>query len=64
MKTPNTFVIHFHLLFSKGKYMDVYRAEVIFLIPIEEMAFFFFSDIILCCIIGYGVVSVSKGSNK
>ncbi len=39
--------------FPKGKTdMDVYRAEVTFLIPIGEMDFFFFS-IILCCIIGY-----------
>ncbi len=45
--------------------MDVYRAEVTFLIPIiGEMDFFFFSVIILCCIIGYCVISVSKGSNK
>ncbi len=44
--------------------MDVYKAEVTFLIPIEEMEFFFFGIIILCCIIGYCVVSVSKGSNK
>ncbi len=35
-----------------------------FLIPIGEMDFFFFSIIILCCIIGYGVISVSKGRNK
>ncbi len=42
--------------------MDVYRA--LFLIPIGEMDFFFFSIIILCCIIGYCVISVSKGSNK
>ncbi len=28
------------------------------------MDFFFFSIIILCCIIGYGVISVSKISNK
>ncbi len=42
--------------------MDVYRAEVTFLIPLE-MDFFFFSIIILCCI-GYCVISVSKGSNK
>ncbi len=35
-----------------------------FLIQIEEMDFFFFSIIILCCIIGYCVISVSKGSNK
>ncbi len=44
--------------------MHVYRAEVTFLIPIEEMDFSFFSIIILCCIIGYCVISVSKGSNK
>ncbi len=42
---------------------DVYRADV-FLIPIEEMDFFFFSIIILCCIIAYCVISVSEGSNK
>ncbi len=36
-----------------------------FFIPIGEMAFFFFSIIIIvCCIIGYGVIYVSKGSNK
>ncbi len=44
--------------------MHVYRAEVTFLIPIEEMDFFFFSNIILSCIIGYCVISVSKVSNK
>ncbi len=45
--------------------MDVYRAAVTFLISIGEMDFFFFSIIIiLCCIIGYCVISVSKGSNK
>ncbi len=44
--------------------MHVYRAEVTFLIPIEEMDFFFFSIIILSCIIGNCVISVSKGSNK
>ncbi len=59
--------IYFLLLFSKGKYtdMDVYRADVTFLIPIGEMDFFLFIImIILCCIIGYCVISVSKGSNK
>ncbi len=73
-------MIYFHLLYSKGKYMDVYRAEVTFffynstffivqqsklytssqysmlrspfLIPEGEMAFFFFSIIVLFCIIG------------
>ncbi len=35
-----------------------------FLIPEGEMAFFFFSIIILFCIIGYRVISVSKGRNK
>ncbi len=44
--------------------MDVYRADVTFLIPLGEMDFCFFSSIILCCIIGYCVISVSKGSNK
>ncbi len=43
--------------------MDVYRAEVTFLIPMAEMDFFF-CIIILSCIIGYCVISVSKGSNK
>ncbi len=38
--------------------MDVYRADVTFLIPIGEMDFFFFIIIILCCIIGYCVISV------
>ncbi len=42
--------------------MDVYRAEVTFLITIGEMDFF--SIIILFCIIGYCVSSVSKGNNK
>ncbi len=61
MKTPNTFVIYFRLLFS---WMFT-GAEVTFLIPIEEMDFFlFFSVIILCCIIGYCVISVLKESNK
>ncbi len=43
MKTPNTSVVYyFHLLFSKGNTdMDVYRADVTFLIPIEEMDFCF-----------------------
>ncbi len=40
--------------------MDVYRAEVTFLIPIGEMDFSFFSIIILCCIIGHSVIYVSK----
>ncbi len=44
--------------------MHVYRADVTFLIPIEEIDFFFLSIIILSCIIGYCAVSVSKGSNK
>ncbi len=44
--------------------MDVYSAEVTFLIAIGEMDFFFFRIIILCCIIGYCVISVSKGRNK
>ncbi len=36
-----------------------------FFIPIiGEMDFFFFSIIILCFIIGYCVISVSKGRNK
>ncbi len=38
--------------------MDVYRAEVTLM---GGMDFFFF---ILCFIIGYCVISVSKGSNK
>ncbi len=38
--------------------MHIYRAEVTFLIPIGEMDFFFFSIIILCCFIGYRVISV------
>ncbi len=52
--------------FQKGYTdMDVYRADVTFLIPIEEIhIFLFFSIIILCCIIAYCVISVSKGSNK
>ncbi len=41
--------------------MDVYRAEVTLM---GGMDFFFFFSIILCFIIGYGVISVSKGSNK
>ncbi len=45
--------------------MEVYRTEVTFLIPIEEKdIFLFFSIIISCWIIGYCVISVSKGSNK
>ncbi len=44
--------------------MHVYRAEVTFLIPIGEIDFFFFSIIILSCIIGYCAISVSKGSYK
>ncbi len=47
--------------------MDVTEQRSPFLIPIGEINFFFFSIIILCCIIGYciiiGVISVSKGSN-
>ncbi len=41
--------------------MDVYWAEVTFLIPIGEMDFFFLSIIILSCI---GYCAISKGSNK
>ncbi len=44
--------------------MHVYRAEVTFFNSNRRDGFFFFSIIILCCIIGYGVISVSKGSNK
>ncbi len=44
--------------------MDVYRAEVTFLIPIRRDGLFFLSIIMLCCIIGYWAISVSKGSNK
>ncbi len=40
--------------------MEVYRADVTFLIPIGEMDFYFFSIIILSCIIGFCVISVSK----
>ncbi len=43
--------------------MDVYRAEVTFFNSNRRDGLFF-SIIILCCIIGYGVISVSKGSNK
>ncbi len=51
MKTPNTFVIYFHLLFSKGKYWhDVYRAEVTFLIPIGEMDFFSL-ELLFCAVL-------------
>ncbi len=45
--------------------MDVYRAEVTFLIPTGEMDYFFFSIIFLCCIIiiiGYGVISFQKAA--
>ncbi len=38
--------------------MGVYGAEGTFLIPIGKMDFIFFSIIILCCIIGYCVISV------
>ncbi len=41
MKTPNTFVIISICYIQKGKTdMNVYRAEVIFFISIEEMDFF------------------------
>ncbi len=40
--------------------MEVYRTDVTFLIPIGEMDFYFFSIIILSCIIGFCVISVSK----
>ncbi len=43
--------------------MDVHWAEATFLIPTGEMDFFL-RIIILSCIIGYCVISVSKGSNK
>ncbi len=53
------------VIFKREILTDVYRADVTFLIPIEEMDFFlFFSIIILCSIICYCVISVSKGSNK
>ncbi len=52
------------VIFKREILTDVYRADVTFLIPIEEMDFLFFSIIILCCIIAYCVISVSKGSNK
>ncbi len=42
--------------------MEVYRTGVTFFIPIGEWDFSFFG-IILSCIIGYCVISVSKGSN-
>ncbi len=45
--------------------MDVYRAEVTFFNFNRRDGLFFFSIIILCCIIAYCVIiSVSKGSNK
>ncbi len=48
MKTPNIFVIFFHLLFSKGNTdIDAYRAEVTFLISIEEMDFLLFCAALL-----------------
>ncbi len=45
--------------------MDIYRAKVTFFNSNSNLIpFFYFSIIILCCIIGNGVISVSKGSNK
>ncbi len=45
--------------------MDVYRAEVTFLIPIEEMDFFYSLVLLFCAaLLLYCVISVSKGSNK
>ncbi len=56
-------MIYFHLLFSKGKYWLMFTEQRSpFLITIGEMDFF--SIIILFCIIGYCVSSVSKGNNK
>ncbi len=53
MKTPNTFVIYFHSLYSKGKYtdMDVYWAEVTFFIPIEEIDFFSLVLLLFCAVL-------------
>ncbi len=44
--------------------MGVYRADVTFFNSYRRDGLFFFSINILCCIIGYCVISVSKGSNK
>ncbi len=55
------------VIFKRGDTdMDVYRTEVTFLITLGEMDFLFvfIIIIILCCIIGYCVISVLKGSNK
>ncbi len=46
---------------KRNTVMDVYRAEVTFLILMGEMDLFI---IILCCIVCYCVISVSKASNK
>ncbi len=49
MKTPNTFVIYFHLLFSKGKYWLMFTEQTSsFLIPIEEMDFFYSLVLLFC----------------
>ncbi len=62
MKTFDLFAL---VIFKREILTDVYRADVTILIPIGEIDFFlFFSIIILCCIIAYCVISVSKGSNK
>ncbi len=52
------------VIFQKGKTgIHVYRAEVTFFNSNRRDGLFFFI-IILCCIIGYCVISVSKGNNK
>ncbi len=44
--------------------MHVYRADVTFLIPIEEMDFFSFVSLFCAVLLLYYVISVSKGSNN
>ncbi len=49
------FIVQQSKLYTSSQY-SMLRSP--FLIPEGEMAFFFFSIIILCCIIGYRAISV------
>ncbi len=49
MKTPNTFVIYFHLLFSKGKHWQIFTEQMSpFLIPIGNRTFFSLVFLLFC----------------
>ncbi len=50
------------VIFKREILTDVYRAAVTFFNSNRRDGIFFFSIIILCCIIGYCVISVSEAA--